>query len=98
MGTVFCNFSVMYWNTTTPLPQALLQEQQIRESSKVVREEVGLNSNRPELVALSEFFETHDDHIDLLYLTDRKTSLQSIHNWIGGGAKLNLSKSPKSSY
>ena len=32
--------------------------------------------------------ETHDDHIDLLYLTDSKSTL------IGGGAKLNLSRSP----
>ena len=65
MGVGFCNFSVMQWNTTTPLPQALLQE----------------------------CLESHDDHIDLLYLTDSETSLQAIHKWIGGGAKLNLSKS-----
>ena len=38
--------------------------------------------------------EAHDDHIDLLYLTDSEASLQTIHKWIGGGAKLNLSKSP----
>ena len=38
--------------------------------------------------------EAHDDHIDLLYLTDRETSLQAIHKWIKVGAKLNLSKSP----
>ena len=38
--------------------------------------------------------ETHDDHIDLVYLTDSETSLQRIHKWIGGGSKLNLSKSP----
>ena len=36
--------------------------------------------------------ETHDDHIDLLYLTDSEESLQVIHKWRGGGAKLNLSK------
>ena len=38
--------------------------------------------------------ESHDDHVDLLYLTDSETSLQSIHKWIGCGTKLNLSKSP----
>ena len=37
--------------------------------------------------------EAHDDHIDLLYLTDSEESLQVIHKWIGGGVKLNLSKS-----
>ena len=34
--------------------------------------------------------EAHDDHIDLLYLTDSEETLQAIHKWIGGGAKLNL--------
>ncbi len=38
--------------------------------------------------------EAHDNHIDLLYLTDSEVSLQAIHKWIGCGAKLNLSKSP----
>ena len=38
--------------------------------------------------------ESHDDHVDLLYLTNSETSLQSIHKWIGCGTKLNLSKSP----
>jgi hypothetical protein len=38
--------------------------------------------------------ETHDDHIDLIYLTDIETTLQGIHKWIGGGTKLNLSRSP----
>ena len=38
--------------------------------------------------------ETHDDHIDLLYSTDIETTLQAIHKWIDGGAKLNLSRSP----
>ena len=57
MGAGFCNFRVMYWNTDTPLPQPLLQEHRIRESSKVGREEEGLTSNRPELVALRECLE-----------------------------------------
>ena len=37
--------------------------------------------------------EAHDDHIDLLYLTDSEESLQAIHKWIDGGSKLNLSRS-----
>jgi ribonuclease HI len=53
-----------------------------------------LISNRPELVTLRECLETHEDHVDLLYLTDSEASLQAIHKWIGYGAKLNLSKSP----
>jgi hypothetical protein len=60
----------------------------------VVREEEGLSSNRPELVALRECLEAHDDHTDLLYLTDSETTLQDIHKWIGEGSKLNLSESP----
>ena len=58
------------------------------------REEEGLSSNRPELVVVREFLETHDDYIDLLYLTDIETTLQPIHKWIGAGSKLNLSRSP----
>jgi hypothetical protein len=61
---------------------------------KVDREEEGLRSNRPELVALRECLEAHEDHVDLLYLTDSEASLQAIHKWIGCGAKPNLSKSP----
>ena len=38
--------------------------------------------------------EAHDDHIDLLYLTDSEETLQAMHKWIDGGAKLNLSRSP----
>ena len=94
MGAVFCNFRSLQWNTDTPLSQPLLQEQRIRESSKVVREEEGLSSNRPELVALRECLEAYEDHVDFLYLTDSEASLQAIHKWIGCGARLNLSKSP----
>ncbi len=83
----------MQWNTTAPLTHVIIQEQRIRESSKVGREEEGLCSNRPELVDLRECLEAHDDHIDLLYLTDTEATLQSIHKWIGGGAKSNLSGS-----
>ena len=75
MGSVFCNFSGMQLNTTDPLPHQILQEQRTRESSKVDREEEGLISNRPELVGLRECLETHDDHIDLLYLKDSEVSV-----------------------
>ncbi len=44
------------------------------------REEEGLSSYRPELVALRECLEAHDARIDLLCLTDSETSLQVIHN------------------
>ena len=44
-------------------------------------------------MALRECLEGHEDHVDLLYLTDSETSLQVIHKWIGCGASLNLSKS-----
>jgi hypothetical protein len=79
MGSGFCNFSTMRWNITTPLTHALLQEQRLREFIKVGREEEGLSSNRPEIVALRECLEAHDDHINLLYLTDaRRPSKLSI--------------------
>ena len=94
MGAGFCNFNTMKWNTTTPLTNGPLQDQRLRESSKVGREEEGLSSNRPELVALRECLEAHDDRTNLLYLTDSEATLQAIHKWIGGGAKLNLSRSP----
>jgi hypothetical protein len=45
MGSAFCNFRTIQWNTDTPLSQPLLQEQHIRESSKVDREEEGLIYN-----------------------------------------------------
>ena len=32
--------------------------------------------------------------MNLLYLTDSETSLQAINKWVGGGAKLNLNKTP----
>jgi ribonuclease HI len=71
-----------------------LQEQGTRDSRKVGREEEGLNSNHPELVDLRECLEEHEDHVDLLYLTDNEASLQVIHKWIGCGAKMSLFKSP----
>jgi ribonuclease HI len=58
----------------------------------VGREEEGMSSNRPELVALRECLETHPDNENLLYLTDSEATLQAINKWIGGGAKLSLAK------
>jgi ribonuclease HI len=63
-----------------------------RQSHKVGREEEGLSSNRPELVALWQCLEAHQDHENLLYLTDSETTRQAINKWIGGGAKLSLAK------
>jgi hypothetical protein len=94
MGAGFCNFRSLRWNTDTPLAQPLLQEQSTRDSSKVGREEEGLSSNHPEVVALRQCLDAHEDRVDLLYLTDSEDSLQAIHKWIVCGAKLNLSKSP----
>jgi len=65
-----------------------------RNSRKVGREDEGVSSTRPEMVALAECLEDHDDDISLLYLTDIEAILQVIHRWIGYGVKLNLSKSP----
>ena len=76
----------------TPLPR---REQRKLHSHRVGQEEEGLSSNRPELVTLRECcLESHQDHENLLYLTDSETSLQVINKWIGGGAKLNLTRSP----
>jgi ribonuclease HI len=60
----------------------------------VGREDEGVSSSRPELVALVECLEDHGDDVSLLCLTDNEIILQVIHRWIGYGAKLNLFKSP----
>jgi hypothetical protein len=44
------------------------------------------------LVALRECLESHPDNENLLYLTDNEATLQSINKWIGGEAKLSLTK------
>ncbi len=69
-----------------------LGEQRAQQSHRVGREEEGLRSNCPELVALWECLEAHQDHENLLYLTDSKATFQTINKWIEGGAKLNLAK------
>ncbi len=94
MGTGFCNFSRLGWNTQTPLPPSSLQDQHTLNSRKVGRENEGVSSTRPELVVLTDCLEDHGDDVSLLYLTDSEEILQDIHRWIGCGVKLNLSKSP----
>ncbi len=51
-----------------------------------------MSSNHPELVTLRECLEAHPDNKNLLYLTDRETTLQAINKWIGGGTKISLAK------
>ena len=53
-----------------------------------------MSSNHPELVALRECLEAHRDNENLVYLTDSEDTLQSINEWVGGGAKLRLTRSP----
>ncbi len=94
MGTGFCILGQLGWNTQTPFPPSSLHDQHTRNSRKVWREDEGVSSTRPEMVALTECLEDHVDDISLIYLTDSEGILQTIHRWIGYGAKLNLSKSP----
>ncbi len=47
------------------------------------REDEGVSSTRPVMVALAECLEDHVDNINLLYLTDSEAILQAIHRWIG---------------
>ena len=92
MGASFCNLSSLKWLAEKPLTPTRLHKQRTRQSHKVGREEEGLSSNRPELVALWECLEAHPDNENLLYLTDSEATLQAINKWIGGGAKLSLAK------
>ncbi len=75
-----------------PLVPSRLTEQKIQQSYKVGRDEKGMNSNRPDLVVLWECLETHQDHENLLYLTKRETTHQTINKQIGEGKKLSLEK------
>ena len=86
------NLNSLEWLTGKPLTRTRLHEQRSNQSHKVGREEEGMSSNRPELVALRECLETHPDKENLLYLTDIEATLQAINKWIGGGAKLSLAK------
>jgi ribonuclease HI len=92
MGAGFCNLNSLKWLTKKPLTPARMHEQRSKQSHKVGREEEGMSSNRPELVALRECLEAHPDNENLLYLTDSEATLQAINKWIGGGAKLSLAK------
>jgi len=53
MGAGFCNLDQLGWNTQTPLPPPALHEQRTRNSRKVGREDEGVSSTRPEMVALA---------------------------------------------
>jgi hypothetical protein len=75
MGAGFCNLGQLGWNTQTPLPPPALHEQRTRNSRKVGREDEGVSSTRPEMVALAECLEDHGDDINLLYLTDSEAIL-----------------------
>jgi ribonuclease HI len=92
MGAGFCNLNSLKWLTQELLTPAGMHEQRWKQSHRVGREEEGMSSNRPELVALRECLEAHPDNVNLLYLTDSEATLQAINKWIGGGAKLNLAK------
>jgi hypothetical protein len=94
MGTGFCNFNHLDWNTQTPSPPSSFQDQHTLNPRKVGREDEGVSSSHPEVVTLTEWLEDHGDDVSLLYLTDNESILQVIHRWIVCGAKLNLSKSP----
>ena len=94
MGAGFCNLKTTGCLTgqyPAPLP---LEEQREIHSYRVVREEGGMNSNHQQSVALRECIEAHQDHENLLYLTDSEATLQVINKWIGGGSKLSLVRSP----
>jgi hypothetical protein len=57
MGSGFCNLGQLGWNTQTPLPPSTLHDQRTRSSRKVGREDEGVRSTRPEMVALTECLE-----------------------------------------
>ena len=65
MGTGFCNFNRLGWDTQTPLSPSLLQEQHTLHSNTVGREDEGVSSNRPELMTLIECLDSHEDDFDL---------------------------------
>ncbi len=54
MGAGFCNLGQLGWNTQTPLPPSALHDQRTRNSRKVGREDEGVSSTRPEMVALAD--------------------------------------------
>ena len=92
MDAGFCNLNSLKWLTEEPLTPTRMHEQRSKQSHRVGREEEGMSSNRPELVALRDCLEAHPDNENLLYLTDSEVTLQAINKWIGGGAKLSLAK------
>jgi hypothetical protein len=88
MGAGFCNLNSLKWLAEEQLTPTRIHEQRSKQSHRVGREEEGMSSNRPELVALRECLEVHPDNENLLYLTDSESTLQTSNKWIGGGSKL----------
>jgi hypothetical protein len=70
MDATFYNLNSLKWLTQELLTSGGMHKQRSKQSHKVGREEEGMSSNRPELVALRECLETHPDNVNLLYLTD----------------------------
>jgi hypothetical protein len=56
-------FSRLDWNTQTPLSPSSLQDQRTLNCRKVGREDEGVSSTKPELVALTECLEDHGDDV-----------------------------------
>jgi hypothetical protein len=76
MGAGFCYLNPLEWLTGKPLTRTRVHEERSNQSHKVGREEEGMSSNRPELVALRDCLEAHPDKENLLYLTDSEATLQ----------------------
>ena len=88
MGVGFCNLRTTGCLTGQHLVPLPLKEQWELHSYRVGREEEVMSSNHPELVVLRECLEAHQDHENLLYLTDSETTLQDMNKWIGEGRNL----------
>lgn len=57
---------------------------------RVVRDQEGPSSNRPELAALEAALRQADDQEDILYLCDNQSVLTEVNGWIGEGGKATL--------
>jgi hypothetical protein len=66
MGAGFCNLTSLGWLAEEKLTPLVSREQREKQAYRVGREEEGMSSNRPELVALRECLEVHPDHENLL--------------------------------
>jgi hypothetical protein len=75
MGAEFCNLRALNWDIQNPLAPEPLKEHRIQQPYKVGRNMEGLISNRPEVVALRECLEAHEDNSNLQYLTNDEASI-----------------------